>query len=202
MAYVMIAVVLLLILVPMMSVLPSKRQRARMAMRQVARAAGISVELTTIDTAGDPHVSSGLKVVAWRCQRRRAQDWRRLPQVAWCLRKSRSAPGQTSPEARWVWVDVGPAAGDLPTTSTHLSAALRTWLETQVPLLPGDVEQVEEAGYNVAVYWHEREPGTETQVIDFLKNCTEMPLQEPLHTLGQTAVPAAPQTPVSGRKTS
>ena len=56
MVYVLIGVILLAIIVPIISVLPSARQKERMQMRMVARAAGVSVELTSID---DPNSETG-----------------------------------------------------------------------------------------------------------------------------------------------
>ncbi|HCC44491.1 MAG TPA: hypothetical protein DEQ32_08855, partial [Gammaproteobacteria bacterium] len=49
MVYLIIGIVLLIVLVPIFSVLPSARQKQQMMMRQTARAAGVSVDLTIID---------------------------------------------------------------------------------------------------------------------------------------------------------
>ena len=95
MVYVLIGVILIVVIVPIISVLPSARQKEQMQMRMIARAAGVSVELTSID---DPNPKQGkyiaytgkpippvLKVVAYRLQRKRARDWRHLPKVSWCM---------------------------------------------------------------------------------------------------------------------
>ena len=49
MIYIIIGLVLLLIAAPIIAVLPSKRQKEQMKLRQQAMAQGISVELTSID---------------------------------------------------------------------------------------------------------------------------------------------------------
>jgi hypothetical protein len=54
--YVLVGVILIVIIVPIISVLPSARQKERMQMRMIARAAGVSVELTSID---DPNPKQG-----------------------------------------------------------------------------------------------------------------------------------------------
>ena len=97
MVYFIIGIVLLVIVVPIFSVLPSARQRQQMKMRQGARAAGVSVDLTTIDDPNpeqDKYIShtgrsipARLNVAGYRIQRRRQQNWRRLPEVDWCLKR-------------------------------------------------------------------------------------------------------------------
>jgi hypothetical protein len=175
MAYIIIGFVLLLIIGPIIAVLPSKRQKAQMAMRKVAMSAGISVELTSISDPNpkqDKYLSNTgkalaptLKVIAYRLQRKREGHWRRLPPVSWCLQKKREAQGELAP---WVWTQ----------QSDEMSGDLAAWLEGELPGLPGDVEQIEEAGYNIAVYWHEKKAGDELPVIAFLKACAELPLRK------------------------
>ena len=173
MAYVIIAVVLLLIIVPIFSVLPSARQREQMAMRNAARAEGVTVELTSIadpNPKQDKYISHigkpidpVLKVAAYRVQRRRSSNWRLLPQVNW--RFSRDLEGNWHPQQ---------------SASEHISDDLAAWLPEQVVQLPADVEQVEEMNYNIIVYWHERRPGDEKKVFEFLKQCAGLPLHKPL----------------------
>jgi len=172
MTYLIIAVILLIIIVPIFSVLPSARQREQMAMRKAAREAGVSVELTSIDDPNPDqekytsHLGKKLptvvKVAGYRLQRRRIGDWRRLPQVNWCLQKKK--------KSGWQWREEA---------SEHLSAELKDYLDEVVETLPTDVEQVEESGYNIVVYWHERQEGTEEKVFDFLRKCAELPLHRP-----------------------
>jgi hypothetical protein len=170
--YVIVAVVLLLVIVPIFSVLPNARQRGQMAMRNAARSAGVSVELTSI---ADPNpdqdkytshigkkIDPILKVAAYRVQRRRERDWRQLPQVNWCLQKDLGG--------HWHWTE--PA-------SEFMSDELCVWLDENINTLPNDVMQVDETSYNVTVYWHERVKGEEEKVFSFLKHCAGLPLHKP-----------------------
>jgi hypothetical protein len=173
MVYVIIGVALLLIIVPIIGVLPSAQQKAQMRMRNAARAAGVSVDLTSID---DPNpkqekytsntgkaLPAVLKVAAYRVQRNRGGDWRQLPKVDWCLNKTR--------EEGWQWAPSAPEA---------MSDELRQWLPAAVESLPADVEQVQETEYNIMVHWHERTEGDEVSVFDFLKHCADLPLHKPV----------------------
>ncbi len=148
-------------------------------MRRVAMAAGISIKLTTID---DPNpqqnkylsntgraLAPRLKVIAWQCQRRQSYGDARssLPKIDWCLQRvstDKMKAGKSLTD-EWDWSKMSNQA---------ISDRLGTWLETAIKQLPKDVEQVEETRCLVSVYWHEREAGTEKQVIDFLKGCTEL----------------------------
>jgi len=170
--YVLIGVILLAIIVPILLVLPSTRQKERMQMRMIARAAGVSVELTSID---DPNpkqdkyigytgkrIPAVLKVVAYRLQRKRDSDWRHLPKVSWCLFKGL--------DNNWHWTSELDEA---------MNKQLAGWLEDVAPDLPSDVVQIEEDSYNICVYWHESTRGDEQAVLDFLKHSTELSLIEP-----------------------
>ena len=148
-------------------------------MRQAAMAAGVSVDITTIDDPNpkqDKYVSQStgkpllakLKVVGYRLQRRRGDDWRQKPGVHWCFERRLKA-GE---------VAMGALTAVL-FPRQQLSAELVEFLGTEVPLLPVDVEKVEEVAYNITVYWHEKEAGSERHVIDFLKRCAQLPLHSP-----------------------
>ena len=171
MVYVLIGAILVAIIVPIISVLPSARQKERMQMRMIARAAGVSVELTSID---DPNpkqkkyigytgkrIPAVLKVVAYRLQRKRERDWRHLPKVSWCMFKD--------PDNNWRWKSE---------LNEVMNKQLAGWLEDVAPNLPVDVVQIEEDSYNVSVYWHERFKGDEQVVLDFLKHSTDLSLVE------------------------
>jgi hypothetical protein len=168
-AYVIIGVVLLLIIAPIISVLPSARQKARMVMRQAAMAAGVAVELTSIDDPNpkqDKYIGNTgkaippvLKVVGYRLQRKRVRDWRQLPVVEWALERDL--------ERQWHWQS---DPGD------SMSPELRSWLQARTQELPDDVERVEEQSYNIRVYWHEAKAGDEVVVVGFLKDCAQIPL--------------------------
>lgn len=172
MAYVLIGVILIAIIVPIISVLPSARLKERMQMRMIARAAGVSVELTSID---DPNpkqdkyiaytgkrIPAVLKVVAYRLQRKRQSDWRHLPRVSWCLSKDL--------DNNWHWKSA---------LNEAMNKQLTEWLEDVAPDLPADVVQIEEDSYNISVYWHESIKGDEQAVLDFLKHSTALSLIEP-----------------------
>lgn len=171
MAYVLIGVILIAIIVPIISVLPSARQKERMQMRMNARAAGVSVELTSIDdpnpkqdkyiTYTGKRIPAVLKVVAYRLQRKRKSGWRQLPEVSWCLFKDL--------DENWCWKSE-PNEG--------MNRQLTEWLENIAPDLPTDVVQVEEDSYSICVYWHESNRGDEQVVLDFLKRTAELPLIE------------------------
>ena len=172
MAYLIIAAALLFIIVPIIGVLPSARQKAQMTMRNVARGAGVTVEITVIEDPNpdqEKYISNlgrklepKLNVAGWRLQRRRDRDWRQLPRVDWCLKRNL--------DSSWRWEPAPPPA---------MNPALVAWLDGTVQSLPADVEQVREQAYTIEVFWHEREPGSETQVIEFLRGCAALPLHAP-----------------------
>ena len=179
MVYVIIGLVLLVVIMPLIAVLPSARQKEQMKMRDAARAGGVSVELTSIDDPNpnqDKYITQTgraiqpvLQVVAYKLQRKPAGDWRRLPAIHWCLKKTS--------DGGWQWShEQNPAMSD----------ALYEWLRRAVEDLPEDVEQVEESNDNLAVYWHERNPGSEAEVIGFLKHGASLPLHKPVAEGGQT----------------
>ena len=172
MAYLIIGLVLLFIIAPIVSVLPSARQKEQMKMRTEARHAGVNVELTRIDDPNprqDKYISNLgkaiepiVKVAAWRKPRQRPRDWRELPDLRWSL--SRII------DKGWQW-DAGPPAGMHP--------ALQAWLPEAVAELPEDVERVEETGFVISVYWHERKLESAEDVIRFLQACADQPLMLP-----------------------
>lgn len=168
--YLIIVIVLLAIVVPIFSVLPSARQRQQMKMRQAARAAGVSVDLMTID---DPNpeqdkytshtgrnIPARLKVVGYRIQRRRQKGWRQLPEIQWSLKRKL--------DGSWLWNSNG----------GRLSSELKNFLEDAKESLPDDVEQVEESFYTIVVYWHERAAGSEDNILNFLLKCADLPLYD------------------------
>jgi len=167
--YVLIGAILVAIIVPIISVLPSARQKDRMQMRMIARAAGVSVELTSIDDPNpkqDKYIAytgkrtpAVLKVVAYRLQRKRERDWRHLPEVRWCMFKDL--------DNHWRWKSE---------LNEAMNKELARWLEGVAPDLPTDVIQIEEDSYNICVYWHERSKGDEQAVLGFLKHSAELSL--------------------------
>lgn len=185
MVYVIIVLALLFIIVPIVAVLPSVRQKEQMVMRKVARQAGVIVDLATIDdpnprqekyisATGRP-VPPNLKVIAYRLHRQRERTQREQPRLTWCIQKreasqqpvgARDVPKEGG--SYWHWV-TGPV---------EKRPLLRDWVEAAVGDLPHDVEQVEESNQLISVYWHERENGSESAVIDFLKQCASLPLSQ------------------------
>ena len=174
MVYVIIIVVLILVIVPIFSVLPSKRQKEQMALRRIAMSRGFSVELTRIDDPDpDPekYVSNTgkplervMNVIAYRLARNRPHNWRRLPQVDWCLVRRHDAPASDLP-AGWAW------EGEV---NSSMSPALRAYLVAAVVQLPADVVRVEEQSYLISAYWNEH--GGEAAVnaiIGFIQGCAE-----------------------------
>ncbi len=173
MVYLIIGLALLFIIVPIIAVLPSARQKERMQMRNLARGAGVSVDLTTIE---DPNpnqdkyithtgrkIPPDLKVTAWRQQRKRERDWRELPEVSWCA--------QRNLDKSWRW-HIDP--------NEHASDELRNFLATSIESLPDDVDQVEESRYCITIYWHEADKESVQDVLDFLKQCADLPLHKPV----------------------
>ena len=170
MVYLIIGIVLLLVLVPIFSVLPSARQKQQMMMRQTARAAGVSVDLTIIDDPNpdqDKYLShtgrkipAKLEVVAYRIQRQRGHDWQRLSDLRWCLERRL--------DGGWVWV----------TDGELLSKEMRNFLDKSTDDLPADVERIEESRHKISVYWHEKAEGDEDYVLKFLRQCAHLPLHE------------------------
>ncbi|MBL6690982.1 MAG: hypothetical protein ISP91_11365 [Pseudomonadales bacterium] len=173
MVYLIIGLALLFIIVPIVAVLPSARQKERMQMRTIARQSGVSVDLTSIEdpnprqdkyvTHTGRRIPPKLKVTAWRVQRKRERDWRQLPEVNWCV--------QRMLDKSWRW------SVELP---DEASDELKNWLNNSIESLPNDVDQVEESRYTITVYWHEAEKGSEQIVLDFLRQCADLPLNKPV----------------------
>ena len=158
--------VIFLIVVPLFSILPSARQRQQMEMRRAARAAGVSVDLMTIDDPNpgqDKYISHAgqiiparLQVAAYRIRRPSQPERRLLPKVEWCLKREL--------DGSWAWVS----------KELHVSSELKNFLDEAKDYLPEDVEKVEESYNNIVVYWHERAAGSEENVLNFLQKCAEM----------------------------
>ena len=171
MVYIIIVVVLIMIIAPIIAVLPSTRQKEQMALRRTAMALGFSVQLTRIDdpdpdpekylsNTGKP-LERVMSVVAYRLPRKRPKDWRRLPQIDWCLVRKHDATMPDLPPG-WVW-ELHP--GD------RVSPEFLKFLTTQVNRLPADIVRIEEAGYLISAYWNEH--GGEDAVNAITKFITE-----------------------------
>ncbi len=180
MVYLGIALLLLVIIAPIFSLLPSARQKEQMGLRRTAMADGFRVDLTQIDDPdADPTAylsNTGkplpriIKVAAYRLPRRRPDNWRSLPRINWQIARR---AGTSSVELPDGWVHLQPL---------HLatSAALKAFFQNAVAHLPDDVIMVEEDTFVVSVYW--REKGGEdalSGVMAFVHECVQVPAIEP-----------------------
>jgi|TARA_Y100000310_G_scaffold337538_1_gene424824 hypothetical protein len=178
--YLLIGLALCTIIGPAFMLLPSKRQKAQMALRAKARAEGVQVELTRID---DPDPEPGkytsltgkpldpiLKCVAYRIPRKRLLDWRKRPMVNWKVVRKHAARSDLLP-VDWQWLE---------TAVESLSSQLTTVITTGLPQLPADVVAVEERNYQVSVFWQERGGERDlSAVVQFLQTVIAAPLFEP-----------------------
>lgn len=179
MTYLLIGLALCTIMGPAFMLLPSKRQKAQMALRSKARAEGLQVELTRID---DPDPEPGkytsltgkplhpiLKCVAYRIPRKRFTDRRARSIVNWKVVKKRGVSNDFLP-SDWQWLE---------TAWETLSLPLRTVIAEGLPMLPLDVVAIEEKNFQVSVFWHERGGETDlANMVQFLKAVIEAPLFE------------------------
>ena len=159
MEYLLVAALLLVVVLPILAVLPSPRERAQARMRLAAREAGLAVRLATLPTQPPSRSKRPRQLMAYTAQRPPAASG-----ASWRLER------QATPDAKLPRLG-GLTAAALP---PGLSQPLLTFLETQVGKLPLDVEQIEEIEGVISIYWHERQPGTERQVIDFLAHCRQI----------------------------
>ncbi len=170
MSYLIVIVILFMILAPIISILPSKRQKQQMAFRQQARAAGVSVALAKIedpDSDRDKYLSAtgrplprDLACVAYRRPRKRKDNRDGMPvpgtpMPGWALVRDKSVADQLS----WVEAD-----------SKNIDPVFRNLVEARVTDLPADIVRIDETAELVSVYWHERsdEQGL-TSLLNFLK---------------------------------
>jgi hypothetical protein len=172
MVYLLIAIVILMIAAPIMAVLPSKRDKARMQKRRLAMGRGIGVEMTNIEdpdldpdkyrsSTGKP-LARRLSVVAYRLQRRKAAGQSERQEARW-LALAYPAKKRTSITERWCWQDLPPDAS---------MDKIEAFLASHLDQLPADVVQVEEKNYFISVYWHEI--GEVQEVIEFLEGCAQI----------------------------
>ena len=156
MVYLIVIIAVLMVVGPVIAILPSKRQKEQMAMRRIAMARGLSVQLVNIE---DPDPAPGeyltntgkplepvMKAMAYRIARRRPSDWRLVPQVDWCvIRKHDATPGPLP--AGWAFA---------PEPGPEMSNDFKGFLASHLDNLPADVIKVEENNYQLSVYWNER----------------------------------------------
>jgi len=170
MAYIIIGFILLLVIVPVFAILPSKKQKGQMTKRKTAMARGIGVELTRIDDPDpDPEKylsSTGkqlerkMSVAAYRLQRKRIDSWRPISYPVWgSYRKTVQKEG--GPAIGWQWDE------DLKLDGYD---DLKHFIVANLSGLPNDVVRVEEKNLTVSIYW--KEEGDVQEAIDFLEGCT------------------------------
>lgn len=172
MVYVLIGVVLLVIIVPIIGVLPSARQKEQMALRRKAMAEGLSVELTRIeDPDPDPEkyrsvtgkaLEPAMSVTAYRILRPTPRNWRQAPRVDWAVVRRAGAPGGELPPG-WTWENE---------LSKDMSNELKSFIANGLQKMPNDVVRVDEVRRVISVYWNERDgEDALNEVIHFLKEC-------------------------------
>lgn len=155
MIYFFIGLAILLIIGPIFALLPSKRQKAQLALRNVARKRGLAVELTQIDDPdpqpGDYISATGKrlpqvkKCIAYRVQRKPQETWQNLPNINWAIaRKSETSDDLAE---GWCWID---------TDSDTLSPQFVQTLKNLLRLLPADTFKVDEVGSVASIYWTEQ----------------------------------------------
>ena len=166
MTYFIIALVVALIITPILSIIPSKHQRALAQIRQMARTEGLRIDLVKLedpDPDPDRYVSGTgrplarkLSVAAWRLPRPRPKDWQSLAIPPWEIVRVGN---------EWRWVGDPPAPEGF---ANYVSEELIT--------LPSDIVKVEERNYLLTVYWREHADSISADlVIRFLKSCIERP---------------------------
>lgn len=169
MVYLIIGFAILLIAAPIMAVLPSKQDKARMKKRQTAMRAGISVEMTIIDdpdpdpqkylsTTGKP-IPRKLSVAAYRIQRSKPKDRIASEPPSWVVLRFMDRH-RTKLSRYWYWQGAALEPDKFP---------IAEYLSHQLDRLPPDTVKVEEKNHFISSYW--QEAGEVQEVIDFLKRC-------------------------------
>jgi hypothetical protein len=185
MVYIIIGFVLVLIIAPIISIMPSAKQKAQMVKRQAAMARNIRVDLTRIDDP-DPDPEKYLSntgrplerkcaVAAYRIPRQRSRDWRQAPSTDWAVDR---VEGDSSLVSALGWRWNGPP-GD------KVARTLNEFIVTNLNGLPEDVVRVEERNFVVSVFW--KEIGEVQDTIDFLTGCIAISI-----------FPEGPNDPVDG----
>tara|TARA_R110002073_G_scaffold6938_5_gene40187 strand:- start:4094 stop:4612 length:519 start_codon:yes stop_codon:yes gene_type:complete len=169
MVYFIIIVALLVIAAPILAILPTQRDKARMAKRKRVMGLGIGVEMTTIEDP-DPDLkkyrsSTGkplprrLSLTAYRLRRRLAPDQTAEQFPGWTIVRF-NARGRAPLLGDWYWEADAPG--------NELNRVLG-FLTANLAQLPLDVIKIEEKNQFISLYWHE--DGEVQEVIDFLERC-------------------------------
>lgn len=169
MAYLIIIVVLLVIAAPILAVLPSPRDKARMVKRRQAMGVGVGVTMTSIEDP-DPDIkkyrsSTGkplprkLSIAAYRLSRPKLLGRGNKREPSWAVVRF-AARNRAPLVGNWYWESAAPG-GEL--------AGVSEFLVKELEQLPVDVVKIEEKNKFISLYWHE--DGEVQEVIDFLDRC-------------------------------
>ncbi|MFT5014815.1 MAG: hypothetical protein ACJAX5_002242 [Patiriisocius sp.] len=169
MTYLIIIVALLVIAAPIMAVLPSPRDKARMVKRRRAMAVGVGVTITSIEdpdpdfkkyrsSTGKP-LARKLSCAAYRLSRTQLLGQGDDQQSNWAVVRF-AARNRAPLVGNWHWEAAAPGVE---------LAAVAEFLAVQLAQLPADVFKIEEKNQLVSLYWHE--DGEVQEVIDFLERC-------------------------------
>ena len=150
MNYLIVFLILLLVVAPIVSILPSKRQKQQMIFRRDARAAGINVALVKIDdpdsdkekylsATGRP-LPKDLNCVAYRKPRKKTKNWSGDKLPDWVMVRDKSGDGHL----RW--------QGD---SAENIDPGFRQAVEEWTTRLPADIVRIDETSQLVSIYWHE-----------------------------------------------
>ncbi|MDG1204424.1 MAG: hypothetical protein P8N51_03545 [Pseudomonadales bacterium] len=172
MVYVIIGIVMLVILAPIIRIIPSAKQKAAMAKRQVGMKQGIRITITHIEdpdpdrnkylsNTGKP-MPRKLAVIGYSLPRPRPDNWRESGSVDWSFERR-----SLSVESKVPWEASEPVNSALPDS-------LSAFLATNLSKLPSDCVKVEEKNFILTIYWHEQ--GEVSELIDFLTTCVSLPL--------------------------
>ncbi len=174
MVYLIIVVALLVIIAPIMAILPSRDQKARMEKRKTAMSKGIGVDLVKLEDpdpdrekylsgTGKP-LERKLSVAAYRVQRSKPASWQQLARFRWSAQRF---PMKSLQPISNGWFASFESEGSFPND-------IKEFLEAKLGEFATDVVKVEEINYILTVYWHEQ--SDVAQIIDFLKGCAELSL--------------------------
>ncbi len=162
-AYLYIAIAILLVISPLVSLLPSPRQKQKMVFRQRAIALGMQVQLASIPTARHNHAKENpLNGIAYRLPRN--------PQQLKELRNHTTnvAAKVSSTNNEWLWFNEKSRPGE-----PMASQLLQCFQE-----MPSDVAAIELSRTASSIYW--REKGTVEdvdQILKLLKNIQSIEMQ-------------------------
>ena len=175
MEYFIVVAILLVIITPILSVLPSSRQRKQMRLRKVAMSLGINIEITSIDdpdplqekylSSSGKQLAAVIPVIAYRLALAKSKARDSFPRVNWAIERDIKREDSSLPSI-WCWEGEKPKG---------LSPKLSEFIISNIESLPEDVIRVDEYSQIVSIYW--REAGDEEglqSIHHFLGNCVKL----------------------------